>query len=188
MEDCLPVICPPNYTGTNKLIGTQNSNAEYKTDGEIASEQIIDIATVTYNAGTSICLLPGFEAKSGTVFTAYIEGCWTMLQEEVAETYFKELPIEENNTFTDNQSLTVYPNPTSSAVTVAYNIDKATEAYIYIVDFSGKLVGAFEIQNLAQGTYYQNIEFGANFSPGLYQVVLQTDNEVLTEKVIYQQR
>ncbi|WP_460470845.1 3-coathanger stack domain-containing protein [Emticicia fontis] len=40
-----------------------------------ADNKIISPANVTYNAGKSIVLNPGFESATGSVFKAQIQGC-----------------------------------------------------------------------------------------------------------------
>jgi len=68
-------ICPPNYAGNNNLVGSQSASFTlYDTDGAIESEQII-YGDVTYDSGTMITLLGGFEVKPSGVFHAYIDGC-----------------------------------------------------------------------------------------------------------------
>jgi murein DD-endopeptidase MepM/ murein hydrolase activator NlpD len=71
--------CPSSYSSANgnPLIGNQNSNADFETDGLIESTQIISGATsiVDYDSGTTICLDPGFEVMSGAQFSAFIDGC-----------------------------------------------------------------------------------------------------------------
>ncbi len=67
-------ICPPNYSGINKLIGLQNSNTSFMTDGTIESRQIIN-ADVDYSSGTFIEFLDDFEVRFGKQFQALSDGC-----------------------------------------------------------------------------------------------------------------
>ena len=53
-------------TGTSILQAAQTINA---------SNKIISPAKVTYKAGNSISLNTGFEAQTGSVFVAQIQGC-----------------------------------------------------------------------------------------------------------------
>jgi hypothetical protein len=53
-------------TGTSILQASQTINA---------SNKIISPANVTYKAGNSISLNSGFEAQTGSVFVAQIQGC-----------------------------------------------------------------------------------------------------------------
>lgn len=71
--------CPPSYSSANgnALIGVQNVNNDFETDGVIESTQTVTGSSVTvyYDSGISICLDPGFEVISGAVFEALIDGC-----------------------------------------------------------------------------------------------------------------
>jgi trimeric autotransporter adhesin len=40
-----------------------------------ATNQVQSTGSVTYQAGQAVTLLPGFQAKAGSVFTAQIGGC-----------------------------------------------------------------------------------------------------------------
>jgi len=46
-----------------------------------STETIADSAKVSYSAGASIDLLPGFSVEAGTEFDAYILGCFPAIQE-----------------------------------------------------------------------------------------------------------
>jgi len=79
--DCNLPSCPLDYAGNNQLSGTQNTIADYETDGLIQSNQIID-ANVDYDSGTAIELMQGFEVKIGKLFNAFIDGCGNLLRSE----------------------------------------------------------------------------------------------------------
>ena len=82
--------CPPSYSADNgnMLTGTQSMVADFETDGVIESNQIID-ADVTYDSGTSIELVEGFEVFVGRVFEAFIDGCGNLIQDN------NEIPKKE---------------------------------------------------------------------------------------------
>ena len=71
--------CIPNYSGTDQLTGLLSVSRDYKTNGEIISEQILlssdNLSVINYNAGISISLLENFEVKAGVTFNAFLEGC-----------------------------------------------------------------------------------------------------------------
>lgn len=75
--------CEPEYTAANgnMLTGMQSVTADYETDGEIESNQIIgsllsgNSFNVDYDSGTSILMQNGFEVQLGKVFHAFIDGC-----------------------------------------------------------------------------------------------------------------
>lgn len=85
-----PVVspCPDDYANGGlpnsapPLTGLQDVDADYETDGDIISDQIIgsidpDIM-VDYDSGTMITLKEGFEVSLGVRFHAFIDGCGGM--------------------------------------------------------------------------------------------------------------
>lgn len=66
--------CFPNSLSLNGSVNTAES--AYESKQSIQSNQIIQLSgKIDYNAKTKVELLPGFEAKSGAVFKAFILGC-----------------------------------------------------------------------------------------------------------------
>ncbi len=94
-----------------------------------------------------------------------------MLEEEIEET--QEEPIQEA------AKMNVFPNPTESLATIHF--DGAFEkAQINVFDIMGKLVFS---DNMNNSTYQLGVE---NFTPGIYQIVVQTANEYFVKKLIVQ--
>lgn len=61
---------------SHQLVGSISGNEQFHASNTIQStSQIIPQASIEYEAGKSILLLPGFEAKSTTVFKASIKSC-----------------------------------------------------------------------------------------------------------------
>lgn len=74
-NDC---SCPLEYSVTNgnKLTGTQTSNIDFESFGQIQSNQIIlSNSIVNYDSGTQISLDGGFEVISGSMLHVFIDGC-----------------------------------------------------------------------------------------------------------------
>lgn len=66
--------CFPSSLSLNGSVNTAES--AYESKQSIQSNQIIQLSgKIDYNAKTKVELLPGFEAKSGAVFKAFILGC-----------------------------------------------------------------------------------------------------------------
>jgi len=94
-----------------------------------------------------------------------------MLEEEIEET--QDEPIQEE------AKMNVFPNPTESLATIHF--DGAFEqAQINVFDIMGKLVFSDKMNN---NTYQLGVE---NFTPGIYQIVVQTENEYFVKKLIVQ--
>ncbi|MES2138543.1 MAG: C10 family peptidase [Bacteroidota bacterium] len=94
-----------------------------------------------------------------------------MLEEEIEET--QDEPIQEA------AKMNVFPNPTESSATIHF--DGAFEkAQINVFDIMGKLVFS---DNMNNSTYLLGVE---NFTPGMYQIVIQTEHEYFVKKLIVQ--
>lgn len=76
--------CLPRYAQGNALIDTVLQNSIYETDGSIESSQVIgDLShnpSVTYDSGSDITLMKGFEVTFGSVLQAFINGCGETMQ------------------------------------------------------------------------------------------------------------
>jgi len=77
--------CPDDYANGGMpnsappLTGLQDVDADYETDGEIVSIQIVGSVdpniVVDYDSGISVLMRPGFEVYTGVTFHAFIDGC-----------------------------------------------------------------------------------------------------------------
>jgi len=70
--------CIDSYTlfNSTRITKVEAGNADYETDNDIESEQLITMtAVVDYDSATSIELLDGFEVELGGLFCAFIDGC-----------------------------------------------------------------------------------------------------------------
>ncbi len=75
--------------------------------------------------------------------------------------------------------MNVFPNPTESLATIYFD-GVLEKAQIKVYDIMGKLVFS---DNLNSSTYLLGVE---NFIPGIYQIVIQTENENFVKKLIVQ--
>jgi hypothetical protein len=65
--------CEPTYNLSND----QNNTFTFQASNTITSTADINSGAVSaYDAGNSITLQPGFHAKAGSSFDAFIDGCW----------------------------------------------------------------------------------------------------------------
>jgi hypothetical protein len=65
-------VCQTTFNFTNSI----NTTLKYEASESIQASNTITIpAKVTFDAGKSIILLPGFNVQNGSVFKAYIDGC-----------------------------------------------------------------------------------------------------------------
>ncbi|MGB0879750.1 MAG: zinc-dependent metalloprotease [Polaribacter sp.] len=157
--------CQDNITITQHVYSgnTDNQSAE---NSIIAMNTIYTGATANYDAGNTIYLKPGFHAKSGSTFRAFIEGCSQTEQKEVgldAEIVSEEVKtntIEEEN----DTSIKIYPNPTNGIFKVSSK--EKIISYTVLNQFnkviSNKKVSTnsidVDIQNLSKGVYFIRIQ------------------------------
>lgn len=77
--------CPTSYSiaGGTQLTGIQNTSADYETDGDIESIQTLtNSITVDYDSKTAITLMNDFLCNPSVNFTAFIDGCGNLLQQD----------------------------------------------------------------------------------------------------------
>jgi len=77
----------------------------------------------------------------------------------------------------------IYPNPSEGFAVVGINVQKETKVSLNIYDITGKVVYNNESPALSIGQNEISINT-SNFAPGLYTVVVTTNNGVLRDKLI----
>ncbi|MFK7980577.1 MAG: GEVED domain-containing protein [Saprospiraceae bacterium] len=93
-------------------------------------------------------------------------------------------PLVGTSNFADDFStLTVHPNPFSTAVNLDLFVNELTEAKINLLDISGKFVLYESIQNLTRGKQLITIETG-HLPKGMYLLLLQTENGQFAKKLV----
>ncbi|MDR2653563.1 MAG: C10 family peptidase [Prevotellaceae bacterium] len=164
----------PQYYLTTLTIGGGNGTAVINS-GEHLS----------YKAHQAIYLKPGFQAKSGSTFRAYIEPCANCTQPQPAPPAFaNNMPPDvdyqqESGEAADfgNGQISIYPNPTAGIVNIASNSMEIRS--IDVFDISGKILKS-------------NVDFAENIlnlsylSNGIYFIKIQTLSEQTTHKIIIQ--
>ena len=76
----------------------------------------------------------------------------------------------------NGNSIEVFPNPTTSDITVTFKVDETTNANLSIYDVVGRKVVTIIEGQLPDGTYNYNENLG-QLEPGLYIITLNMDNE-----------
>ncbi|GAB3749922.1 3-coathanger stack domain-containing protein [Spirosoma pomorum] len=121
-------------------------------------------ASVEYQAGQSVTLLPGFSAESGSTFAANIK----------AVNRKQETPLQ----------LAAYPNPFDQSTTIEYYLPSAGKVNLNIVDSQGRIVG-----HLVQG---ENQEAGKhtidwkpeNAGTGVYFPVVEANQQKAAGRLV----
>ena len=86
------------------------------------------------------------------------------------------------------ESMSVYPNPFSDAATINVTLAEGETAQaLQVIDITGKVVGAFNVNGLTEGNYnFQLQDAISNIPAGIYMVRFTTDQSSKTLKVTKQ--
>jgi len=83
----------------------------------------------------------------------------------------------------DNKTFNIYPNPVRSNATIAVELDKAADGYLYLIDISGKMVKAENLGriNAGKSTFTLNVD---GLPTGTYIAAFKTSDAYLTRKIV----
>jgi len=140
---------------------------------------------VTFAAGTTITLTPGFSARGP--FTARIEACaGSSSVEELAAGTDKpdvdtELPFGKNQPFL---TLEVFPNPANGPMTFRFEVSESGPVNLHMFTLKGELVKTL-LQDQIVGPGILDVQWSEPTLPsGVYLVRLQTTQGLKTVKVL----
>ena len=166
---------PPPATGTIAA-GTYQVNGTISTAGQVLSP-----SNVVLKASTSVVLTAGFHARAGSTFRAAIEGCSSMIDEQIGS---RSTDYQPSISKKSSENLAVHPNPFTAQTTINYTLSKDTEVNIVIYDMQGKQI-AQPIKQVVQAAGEYSLVFDAQNRPkGIYMVILQTKSKVLSQKIV----
>ncbi|MFK7982906.1 MAG: 3-coathanger stack domain-containing protein, partial [Saprospiraceae bacterium] len=166
---------------------------------------------VSYIAGESIALMPGFHAQTGSGFLAMIDGCPDIVEGivdldstiirpyDIGDLYsFPPKDEEIDTTVTDLAggsriilgtlpnlvtSLEISPNPTKDWAVFDVNIPKATRVSLKVFAANGQEVATLVNNQLRdKGTYAIKFEAG-NLAKGIYLISLKTETAIITKNL-----
>ncbi|MBC8047218.1 MAG: peptidoglycan DD-metalloendopeptidase family protein [Fimbriimonadaceae bacterium] len=173
--------CGGSCTSSLTNLTATYSAGEY--DADIAGSTITTIGAVIYDdyasglyqAGSSVTLLEGFEARMHSEFTARIGSC-------------NEFPERLLNDATDLSTQTIvniFPNPASANVTVQWTDDQERIYSIYITDITGRKIKDITRQQVSAGN--NEIYFNAgDLHAGIYFLRMDAAEKYLIEKLVIQ--
>ncbi|MEL6718231.1 MAG: C25 family cysteine peptidase, partial [Bacteroidota bacterium] len=158
----------------------------------ITSDRFVESeANVTFTAGTSVTLLPGFHAKPGSDFHALIGGCSlseiSNLPEEgvdelEARSDVLELETEEEQSSFD-MDLQVSPNPASSMTNISFNLPESGKVKVTLMDLNGKVLTQTYNADTKKGWNQTSLDVG-NLRSGMYLIVLQNGQSTVVKKLM----
>jgi hypothetical protein len=186
IDCCLPtliLIAPAdNVTNLDATTATQKERSDW-----IKATNIVEVGDavfqngVVYHAGNYVELNPGFEAVTGSQFSAYIEGCssnYIYRNSDTNSSSTEEGLLEELNVTKLSIEFLIVPNPSSSSIELIMKGNQFRNISITTID--GKMV------------FDQNIELTdkarvdvSRYANGVYIVNLLTDDgDVYSKKLI----
>jgi hypothetical protein len=157
------LACPQDLSFNESGTYTQNKYLE-------AQDYITSTATVnsgyavTYRAGTYVDLLPGFDAKQGSSFHAFIYPCTESASSKINHNNnSNESSI--NKVYNVKPSFTVMPNPSDGNFRVAYKIPETEQGTFEIFDITGRqlfssplkggdIILSLDLSSLEAGVYF----------------------------------
>lgn len=139
-NDCSTCCSEEVVTSTTP---TSNENI-ITTQTIISTASISAPLQITYQAGQSITLNSGFEATSGSTFSAIIEDCSSSVR-TTPETSNKQTPLLPASVNTpkfpiNNHRLSVHPNPFTYSTTIRFELMSTANFSLTILDMMGRQV------------------------------------------------
>lgn len=120
--------------------------------------------SVTYQAGNSVTLLPGFQARTGSVFAAIIRP--VSFEGEVA------------------LQLKAFPNPFEQSTTISYYLPNDGKVNLWVTDVQGKIIGQL-VRDENQSAGQHSMEWSpASLSEGVYIPVLEANQKRAVSRII----
>jgi len=141
---------------------------------------------VTMMAGSYVKLMPGFYAKQGSELHAYINTCdaSTIVNENSSLELSRNQTIKEQSPILKDSKLDlqVIPNPFKQKTTIRFFLPKESPVQIKIINLNGQSLAQQQKSGI-QG--WNSIELDAfQMPPGMYYVVLHTNLDMSTEKIM----
>lgn len=172
------------------LTTNPSTNGEYKAVTTLQSSVTINSGlNISYKAGTSITLKPGFHAKAGSTFSAVIQNC--VINPLVA---VDERQAGEDSTAVEAQALAkeivlepdlkIFPNPFSDVTNIAYSLPESSPVHIFLADARGRIVATLLDTKMQEaGSYQLQWQRPANFS-GMLFLHFRTDKSRKFSKLV----
>lgn len=170
-------------------LGGTLSSGPYRAGVSIESDGTVQTGTnVTFLAGTSIRLTPGFHAEAGSGFTARIEDCeleakMTLAQNgEELESEIRPLIDRKEGDFQ------IYPNPFSNRFELNYEVNDETEIEVRLISLDGKIRQQLLPAQLQSAGRYQLEWDSPDLPAGIYLIQLRMDDALYSRKLIKMRR
>ncbi|GAB4036945.1 T9SS type A sorting domain-containing protein [Spirosoma jeollabukense] len=124
------------------------------------------LTTVEYRAGRSVTLLPGFEARTGSTFSANIK------------------PVNTGQEGDTRLQLTAFPNPFEHSTTIDYYLPADGKVNLWITDTHGKIVGQL-VQDENQSAGQHKVKWRPqSVASGIYIPVVEANQEKAASRIV----
>lgn len=194
-QTCGEGICPPQRSlGSGAL-----QSGQYRAASAIqAAGSIQSGAEVTFSAGDSIVLLPGFQAPAGCRFSAIIESCTVtppggggnaenpaVASGFVDSTSSRKSDSQVSTPASGGAFITkMFPNPFIDECSVEFSIEKQTHISLSLTSLStGQIIQTEAPRIFEAGTHRMTID-GSRLPQGVYVLALTTDWNTQAERIV----
>lgn len=183
--------CIYNYTFSNSEQFPSGAEVTYHASNNIQNNSSFVVSNgsdVTLLAGNSIKMQTGFKVEQGGRFKAAIEPCnngtrnirQLLVSESEDSIQYEDKKIQ----IIDPSLFSVFPNPTSSEISVSYSTEETSSVDLEIYSVEGILVKTLlNVRQQKDGNYYYNFSID-DLCSGTYIIALKTQSKSLTLKLI----
>jgi hypothetical protein len=132
-----------------------------------------------YNAGQTIKLEPGFLARKGCYFHAYIEGC-TNTNLKSGESFYKsEAGYSQSSILPATAFVNVSPNPSNGNIIIKVNISDENTYDLKVLNLYGHEMTYKKY--LADKSLFLDL---SNYPKGVYILQIQSSGKLFTQKIV----
>lgn len=171
--------CVTNLNITNTIAGNTGSHL-FTANNTITASNVINSPTqVTYRAGSTVTLLPGFEVQANVGFLAHLGNCVARTTRSPI-TFTSSAKTETTKSF-KSQSLFLYPNPTQGTFTIVVPEGKASD---------NRRIGVYNLMGIPiidreiNSSKTIKVDLTQHLK-GIYLVKYFSGNQIITKKVVY---
>ncbi len=150
-------------------------------DSIYSQNRIANGRQITYQAGQSIQLLPGFSVDANSTFLAKIEttDCSDNSLTSPPSTFPQNKSIVLTNT-----KLKIAPNPFQQETNLSFYLDIPAEVSLNVSTLTGKIVKVFEKDTIKKDGWHTYQLRKNDLENGFYIVYFKMDDEVYARKII----
>jgi len=178
LNPCNETGCPDERHITN--IYNDGDNVDLEAAETITASNIIySGAMVDYDAGFQVGLKPGFNAKYGSIFKAFIDGCGgaRLTGEDESDTETKETAD------TNPLMLRNYPNPFNGQTIIEYELVNDSPVTLTITNITGKQIEVLSDHEMQTKGVHRITFNGHHYPAGVYYYTIQAGEYIGTQKM-----